>query len=386
MMNFPGLLAKDPEVIEKVAAFAAGHIDGHCPLVTGRELNAYAACGIRNCHESTSEDDARENLSEGIRPLIREGSVSKDVAARSPLLDARTSPFVAFCTDDRNPLDIAEEGHIDHLVRRAIALGAPVPEVHRAASWSAARAFGLTDRGLVAPGYRADLVLLDDLETCSVRTVLKDGAVVGEREFSDAGLGTFGRGSVHLDPVSPEDFRTDAPAGETSVIGVIPGSILTKHLRLTLPRPDAQKVVVFARHGKNRNVGRGHVSGFALREGALASSVGHDSHNVIVVGESDADMAVAVNRLIDLEGGIVAAARGEVRAEVALPVAGLLSDRPFEEVRDGLLALRRALGEMGCPLEEPFLQLAFLPLPVIPHLKITDLGLVDVDRFEIVAA
>ncbi|MHC4469733.1 MAG: adenine deaminase [Planctomycetota bacterium] len=386
MMNFPGLLAKDPEVLAKLAAFSDGHIDGHCPLVTGRDLNAYAACGIRNCHESTTLEEAREKLGKGLQVLIREGSVSKDVTALAPLIDARTSPFVALCTDDRNPLDIAEEGHLDHLIRRAIACGAPWPEVYRAASWSAARGFGLTDRGLVAPGQRADLVLVEDLETCAVRTVLKGGRIVTEESYASSSAGDFGHGSIRLDPVAAGDFRIDAPAGETSVIGVVPGSILTDHLRLGLPHPDAQKVTVFARHGKNRNVGRGYVSGFGLDKGALASSVGHDSHNVIVVGATDEDMAAAVNRLIDIGGGFVAASGGEVRAEVALPIAGLLSDRPFEEVQDALRRLRRAVRELGCPLREPFLQLAFLPLPVIPHLKITDRGLVDVDRFEIVAA
>ena len=217
--------------------------------------------------------------------------------------------------------------------------------------------------------------------------MIRAGREVSEADFTEAGAEPgFGRDSIRLDPVSPEDFRIDPPAGETSVIGVIPGSILTDHLRLALPDPAAQKVCVFERHGKGRTVGRGFVRGFGLSSGALASSVGHDSHNVIVVGASDEDMSVAVNRLRDIEGGFVASAGGSVAAEIALPIAGLLSDRPFEEVRTGLETLRRAVREMGCTLDEPFLQLAFLALPVIPHLKITDRGLVDVDRFEIVVA
>ncbi|MFQ5784148.1 MAG: adenine deaminase [Alphaproteobacteria bacterium] len=397
MMNFPGIFAHDDGVLDKLVAFDGAHIDGHAPLVSGCELNAYAACGIRNCHESTSAPEAREKLVKGLQVLIRDGSVSKDVAALAPLLDDRTSPFMAFCTDDRNPLDIAEEGHIDHLVRKAIATGAPVAAVYRAASWSAARGFGLVDRGLVAPGYLADLVLLDDLETCAVRSVIRRGRPVTDETFAKvAPPPPVGRGSIRLDPVTAADFAVPAAGPSGPVIGVIDGSILTDHLTLELPYRDGRreadveadvlKVLVFARHGVNRNVGRGFVRGFGLERGALASSVGHDSHNLIVVGADEADMAVAVNRVIELGGGFVAVRGDEVRAELALPLAGLISDRPFGEVRERLRNLRRVVAAFGCPLAEPFLQLAFLPLPVIPHLKITDRGLVDVDRFELIAA
>jgi len=385
LMNFPGLLAKDPEVLDKIVAFADSLIDGHCPLVSGKELNACAACGVRNCHESTTFPEGREKLRKGMQVLMREGSVSKDVGALIPLLDPRTSPFLAFCTDDRNPLDIAEEGHLDHLIRKSLVLRAPVTETYRMASWSAAQAFGLRDRGLIAPGYRADLVLLEDLNTCKVWKVMKDGKFVDEETFADvAPLPEVGRGSIHLDPVSADDFKMPDPEGEVSVIGIIPGSIITEHLRLRLPRGDAAKVAVFERHGKNGNVGRGYVEGFGLKRGAIASSVGHDSHNVIVVGTNDQDMAAAVNRLIELEGGFVAAANGEVKAELPLPLAGLISNRPFEEVRHHLATLRSAIADLGSPLREPLLQLAFLALPVIPHLKITDRGLVDVDRFTLI--
>ncbi|HEV7368697.1 adenine deaminase [Arenibaculum sp.] len=396
-MNFPGVLAKDPEVLDKLAAFQGRHIDGHSPLVTGRELNAYLSCGIRNCHETTSIEEAREKLRKGMQVLIRDGSVSKDVQALAPVIDAVTAPFLGFCTDDRNPLDIAEEGHLDHLIRRSIALGAPVDAVYRAATWSAARGFGLNDRGLLAPGYRADIVLLEDLEDCRVAGVIRNGRRVGPETF--AGRPTVrpvGLGSVKLEPVGAEVFRVPAAGPGGPVIGILPGKILTEHLTMSLPyrngerlpdpEADVLKVCVLARHGINRNVGRGFVRGFGLRSGALASSVGHDSHNVAVVGASDADMAVAVNRLIELQGGFVAVRDGVVVAELPLPVAGLISDRAFEEVEHALSGLRAAVRGMGCTLAEPFLQLAFLPLPVIPHLKITDLGLVDVDRFELIAA
>lgn len=396
-MDFGGVFRHDDEVLDKLAAFAGGHIDGHCPLLRGYELNAYASCGIKNCHESTTVEEALEKLRKGMQVLIREGSVSKDVDALAALVTEATWPFVAFCTDDRNPLDIAEEGHIDHLIRKAIARGAPPIAVYRAATWSPARGFGLDDRGMIAPGYRADLVLIDDLERCSVVGVIRGGRLVDETTFAvRRPPAPVGRESIRLGPIGPEAFVVPSPGPTGPVIGVIPGSILTEHLTLSLPYregarhpepgQDVLKVCVFARHGSNRNVGRGFVRGFGLREGALASSVGHDSHNVIVVGADDGDMACAVNRLRELQGGFVAVRGGNVVAELPLPIAGLMSERAFEEVGARLKVLRAAVREMGCPLTDPFLQLAFLPLPVVPHLKITDRGLVDVDRFELIAA
>lgn len=396
-MNFPGVFHKVDGVLDKLAAFDGRHIDGHAPLLSGRELNAYLSCGIRNCHETTSAPEAMEKLRKGMQVLIRDGSVSKDVHALAPVIQPETSPFLGFCTDDRNPLDIAEEGHMDHLIRSAIRLGAPVAHVYRAATWSAARGFGLFDRGLVAPGQRADLVLLDDLEDCAVNRVIRNGRVVTQGIFAGRpAITPVGLRSVKLHPVSAEDFAVPAAGSVQSVIGVLPGKIITAHLRLEVPVRDGRlvadpdrdilKICVFARHGTNQNVGRGFVSGFHVREGALASSVGHDSHNICVVGASDGDMAVAVNRLIELQGGFVAVRNGAVVGELALPLAGLMSLEPFETVERHLRSLRASVREMGCPLAEPFLQLAFLPLPVIPHLKITDRGLVDVDKFALVDA
>ncbi|MDQ2104981.1 adenine deaminase [Azospirillum isscasi] len=396
-MNFPGVFHKVDGVLDKLAAFDGRHIDGHAPLLSGRELNAYLSCGIRNCHETTSAPEAMEKLRKGMQVLIRDGSVSKDVHALAPVIQPETSPFLGFCTDDRNPLDIAEEGHMDHLIRSAIRLGAPLAHVYRAATWSAARGFGLFDRGLVAPGQRADLVLLDDLETCAVNRVIRNGRVVTPATFAGRpAVSPVGLRSVRLHPVTAEDFAVPAAGSVQSVIGVLPGKIITAHLRLEVPArngalvadPDRDilKICVFARHGTNQNVGRGFASGFHFREGALASSVGHDSHNICVVGASDEDMAVAVNRLIELQGGFVAVRNGAVVGELALPLAGLMSLEPFETVERHLRSLRASVREMGCPLAEPFLQLAFLPLPVIPHLKITDRGLVDVDKFALVNA
>jgi adenine deaminase len=396
-MNVPGVLNKDPECLDKLVAFQDRHIDGHSPLLSGRALNAYLSCGVRNCHETTGLAEAREKLSKGMQILIREGTVSKDLAALAPLIDELASPFLGFCTDDRNPLDIEEEGHVDHLVRRAIALGAPAVAVYRAASWSAARGFGLRDRGLVAPGYLADMLLLDDLPTCAINLVLRRGRPVTPESFIGRVLPEPPSGnSVRLRSVTAQTFSVPAAGPSTPVIGIIPGKILTEHLQGELPfrgghrhadpSRDLLKVCVLERHGRNGNIGRGFVKGFGLRSGALVSSIGHDSHNVCVVGVNDEDMALAVNRLIELGGGFVAVQDGRVLAELALPFAGLMSLDRFEVVRGRLETLREAVRAMGCPLAEPFLQLAFLPLPVIPHLKITDRGLVDVDRFELIDA
>ena len=394
-MNFPGVLAKVDEVLDKLVAFQDGHIDGHAPLLLGRDLNAYLSCGIRNCHESTGLAEAAEKLRKGTQVLIRDGSVTKDVHALAPLIDITHSPFLSFCTDDRTPLHIVEDGHLDYLIRTAIAEGRPAHAVYRAATWSAANHFGLKDRGLIAPGRLADIVLLDDLDTCAVAKVIRAGQLVGPETFENRPLpAPVGYGSVKRAPVTAADFAVPCNGPTGPVIGLRVNQIVTDALSLTLPygggarhpdpAQDVAKVAVLERHGKNGNIGRGFVKGFGLTGGAIASSIGHDAHNIIVVGLDDADMALAVNRLITLQGGFVAVRDGAVLGELALPIAGLMSDRPAEEVEASLRALRAAVRDMGCHLSEPFVQMAFLPLSVIPHLKITDRGLIDVDRFEVI--
>ena len=394
-MNFPGVLAGGPDCLAKLAAFAGGRIDGHAPLLGGRDLNGYLAAGIRTDHEATGAAEAMEKLRKGMTVLIREGSVSKDLHALHGLVTEALSPFIAFCTDDRNPLDIAAEGHIDGMIREVIRLGAPPLAAYRAASHSAARAFGLVDRGLVAPGYRADLAVLGDLEACAVERVLSAGRPVEEALFAGRPtLPPVGRGSMRARRVTAADFAARGQGPSTVVIGVDAGRIITRKLPMSLPYAAGErrvdlangvaKVAVVERHGRNGNVGVAFVHGFGLRRGAIASSVGHDSHNVCVVGADDADMALAVNRLGELDGGFAVVADGALLAEFALPMAGLMSALPFEDVHDGLHPLRQAARSLGVVLPEPFLQVAFLPLPVIPHLKITDRGLVDVDRMSLV--
>ena len=394
-MNFPGVLSSRDDVLDKLVAFQDGHIDGHAPLVRGYDLNGYLAARIRTDHETTIAADGREKLKKGLAVLIREGSVTKDLHALAEILDEHSSSFCCLCTDDRNPLDIAEEGHLDYMVRTLIGLGRPLHHVYRAASWSAAKTFGLRDRGMVAPGYRADIVLVGDLAACSVKTVISAGRIVDDALFATRRkIAPVGLDSVKVRAVTAADFRIPGAAAELTMIGVAPGRVVTDNVRKRVPAKgneriadpanDIAKVAVVERHGRNGNIGRGFVTGFGMKQGAIASSVGHDSHNICVVGMDDDDMAVAVNRLRELGGGFVVAAGGEVKAELALRVAGLMSLEPFEAVHAGLMPLRRAARDIGCTLPEPFLQVAFLPLPVIPHMKITDLGLFDVDRFELV--
>jgi adenine deaminase len=271
----------------------------------------------------------------------------------------------------------------------------PPLAAYRAASWSAARAFRLHDRGLVAPGWRADLVVLDDFEDCRVSRVISAGRLVDEALFAARPpVAPIGRHSIKARRMTAADFRTPGAGPSTPVIGIVPGRIVTERRDLTLPFVDGErrvdldhdviKIAVVERHGKNGNIGRAFTQGFGLKRGAIAASVGHDSHNITVCGVDDADMAVAVDRMSEIEGGFVVVEGGRVLAELPLASAGLMSPSTHETVHDQLIPLRAAAKGLGVTLTEPFLQMAFLPLPVIPHLKVTDMGLVDVDRFELI--
>jgi len=397
-MDIGGVLSLNPQTIEKLVAFEGEHIDGHLPGIRGYALNAMAACGIRNCHESTDLAQGEEKLRKGVQVFIREGTICKDLKTLVSLVTTRLSPFLGFCTDDRNPLEIAREGHIDYLVRAAIRLGADPRDVYRVASWSAAQGFGLHKntpkwqaRGLIAPGYKADIVLLSDFESCKIHSVVKNGRVVTPELFDRrARIEPVGYDSVKNRPVTASDFAIYAPAktdGEQDAIGIIPGQIVTKHLRLRLPQNsnrelqrdfenDVLKLAVIERHGKNGHIAVGFVKGFGFRDGAIASSVGHDSHNITVVGATDEDMAAAANRIRENQGGYVVARHGKILGEIALPIAGVMSDRSFEDVSKDLQGLREASRQIGSSIEDPTMVLAFLSLCVIPELKLTDFGLV----------
>jgi adenine deaminase len=407
MMNFPGLLAGDGDIMEKLQDFSSKRRDGHCPGLTGKDLNAYGVAGIHSCHESTTLDEAKEKLGKGIHVLIREGSCAKDADELLPILNQRTAPVLAFCSDDRNPADIADEGHIDCIVNKALRAGHAAEEVFRAASFGPARAYGLEDRGAIAPGYIADFTLVEPINAagdwsggCRVVDVWKRGIKVDRKLLAAQKDITpkFGLSrNMNLKPLKTADFKV-ASAGKSSqrarVIGVRPHQILTDALTMDLPvsggqmladvAHDVLKIAVFERHHGTGSRSAAFVKGFGIRAGAIATSINHDSHNAIVVGSSDDMMASAVNRLIDIDGGIVVAKADGSFVELPLPLGGLMTSLPPREVTQILRVLKAAARDIGCVLDEPFLQLSFLALPVIPSLKITDRGLVDVTIFGVV--
>lgn len=389
VMNVPGVLLGLPDMMEKLEAFEGRPIDGHCPLLRGQGLSAYAAAGITSCHESSELAEAREKLSKGIAVWIREGSVAKDLDALLPILDMASSTSVGFCTDDRNPLDIAREGHVDHLVRTAIRRGVPPEVVFRAASYGVAMHYGLASHGLhrigaIAPGYVADLVVLGDVASCAISRVYKAGRPAEEIVASTVAVTREATGNTVLCTI-PEAIDLEGPSGRVHVIGVREGRILTDRSVESSDAPGIARLSVLERHGHGRKPSNGYVRGFGDHfSGAIASSVGHDSHNLVVVGTDTLDMKVALAALADAGGGFVVVKGGEVRAMLALPEGGLMSTKSPKELEAALVDLHAASRSVGCALPEPFLQLAFLSLPVIPSLKLTDHGLMDVDAFQLI--
>ncbi len=382
MMNVPGVLNGDPLVHAKIDAFSERVIDGHCPLLSGKALAAYAAAGISSCHESSRLDEAREKLKNGIAIWIREGSVAKDLRELSPLLTLATSTSIGFCTDDRNPLEIATEGHLDYLIRKGIQYGISPEVAYRSASFSTARHYGLKSVGAIAPGYRADLVLLNDFLSCDVSNVLKSGRFVAELDTASIPTQT-GVGTIFA--AIPAESDLVGPSGRVHVIGVEAGKIITTRHVLAHDDPGVARLTVLERHGHHRKPANAYAVGFGENlNGAIASSVGHDSHNLIVVGKRTSEMRLALAALIQSGGGFCVVKGETVLAHLPLPMGGLMSDRSPAEIESSLRELRAASRAIGCELPEPFLQLAFLSLPVIPTLKLTDQGLVDVDQFSII--
>lgn len=382
MMNAYGVLHKDPAVLSKISAFTGRRIDGHAPQMTGKDLSAYACVGISSCHESSSLKEAKEKLRKGIAVWIREGSVAKDVEALAQLITPETSAYVGFCTDDRNPLDIAEEGHLDYLIRRSIALGVPVEAAYRAASLSVARHYGLNDVGAIAPGYKADLVLLGNARRCVVERVWKSGIDV--REFDSlANAGEKFPNTVRFGALSQADLM--APTGQVNVIEVQPGKILTGHQVKNSSARGVAQLTVLERYGHGHQPANAYASGFGAKlSGAIVSSVGHDSHNLIGVTSNSRDLEVGFQALKTSGGGFAVVRDGVVIAQLALPFGGLMTQASPELIVKALKDLRKASLTIGCELHEPFLQLAFLSLPVIPRLKLTDRGLVDVGLQKII--
>ena len=392
MMNFPGVIAGDPDELEKLALDGAEHVDGHAPGVLGKALQAYAAAGIRSDHEALTVEEGRERLRAGMWLLIREASMARNLEALLPLVAEYGPGRIAFCTDDRDPEDIADNGHVNGMVRDAVAFGIEPADAILMASLHPAQWHRLSRHGAVAPGYVADLLVLGDLERFVPELVLKRGRPIEDRPRAE--VPEWVSQTVRVHPVTAADFAIPWEGGAARAIGLVEDQVVTESLELEplvvdghavsdLTR-DLVKLAVVERHLATGRVGLGLVSGSGLQRGALASTVAHDAHNLVVVGADDEDMAFAVRRLAELGGGIVAVDEGRVVAECPLPVAGLLSDQPLEVVVAQSRACNEAAAGLGWSGATPFLTLAFLALSVIPSLKLTDRGLVDVDRFEIV--
>jgi adenine deaminase len=399
MMNFPAVVAGHDDAVAKleVAHRLGRHVDGHAPGLTGPALNAYLAAGIRSDHECTTADEALEKRRRGMWIMLREGSAARNLEALLPVVLEHGTTNSVLCTDDLDPGDLLEHGHLNAVVQKAVSLGCEPADAVVMATLNAARYHGLADHGAVAPGYLADVVAVSDLGEIRPVKVWHRGRLVAEEgtavDVPSADAPAWMRGSVRTGPLRPEDFSIAAD-GPVRVIGVDAGQIVTRALvarprvrdgwAQADPEADLAKAGVVERHRGTGRIGLGFVSGFGLRRGALASTHAHDAHNLVVVGASDEDMAAAARRLGEIGGGQVAVADGNVVAEVACPIGGLLSDRPAEEVAAASRALEEAARSLGVTLPSPFMAMSFLALSVIPELKLTDRGLVDTVNFRLV--
>jgi adenine deaminase len=399
VMNFPGLLDGDPNLLAKIALFPEGPLDGHAPMLSGQALNAYRLAGIGSDHECTGLAEAQEKLGLGFYLMVREGSLAKNLADLLPAVTSTSLRRTMLVTDDSHPEDLLRTGHLNHLLHQAVSRGLDPLSAVTMATLNPAEYFRLRDRGAVAPGLAGDLVVVEGLREFHIDKVLKNGKLVVDQ------------GKLMAEPKAPrvpvptsamkvkelvlEAFSPPATGNVAKVIGMIPGQLLTEKRLLmapvregrlaTDPAHDILKLAVVERHHGTGHLGLGLVQGFGLLRGALASSVAHDSHNIVVVGVNEADMLQAVHHLVALGGGMTVVAGGQVVADLALPIAGLISPEPLEKVAKAYGTLKYAYQGLGGHLADPFMALSFLALPVIPALKLTDLGLVDVDRFQLVS-
>ncbi|MEO9049712.1 MAG: adenine deaminase [Candidatus Dormiibacterota bacterium] len=391
MMNFPGVIAGVPSELAKLETGLTDHVDGHAPSVTGPALNAYIAAGIRSDHESTTFEEALEKRRLGMWVMLREASIARNLRDLLPLVKRYGPARCMFCTDDREPDFIVEEGHINQMVRVAVAEGITPEDAVIMATIHPALYHRLRHLGAIAPGYQADILVLDDLQSFKPRLVLKRGAAP---RFVKLEVPEWVRKTVSLAPVDAGSFRIPAGPKKIRVMRVIPAQLLTgidsveplvrDGSVVADPARDLVKIAVLERHHATGRIGLGFATNLGLTRGAFASTVAHDAHNIVVLGVDDADMAACAMRLAEIGGGIVIAEGGRVVEELPLPVAGLMSDRPVAEVHERMRSMERRLGTMGVKITAPFMTLSFLALSVIPELKITDRGLVDVNRFELV--
>jgi len=390
MMNFPGVIAGSPSELAKAAL--SDHLDGHAPGVRGKALNAYLAAGIRSDHEATTYAEALEKRRLGMGVMIREASIARNLVDLLPLVREHGPEHCCFCTDDREPNFIVEEGHLNQMVRVAVANGIRPEDALTMASHNAALQHGLHRLGAIAPGYQADLLLFDDLTSFRPRLVLKRGRRVGE--VAATPVPEWVTRSMNAAPVTAASFRIGGSGRLVRVIRVIPGQLLTGAELMEPSAHDGElvsdaerdlvKIAVVERHHATGRVGLGFVTAVGLKRGAFASTVAHDAHNIVVLGVDDAAMAACVSRLGEIGGGVVIVDGGAVVAELPLPIAGLMSDRPLLEVYERLTRMERMLLDMGVTLKSPFMSISFLALSVIPDLKLTDRGLVDVKNFRLV--
>ena len=389
MMNYVGVANADEQVLEKIVAAQAHHkkIDGHAPGLAGNDLNAYIAAGVYSDHECSTVEDAIAKLERGQYIMIREGTAARNLDALLPLLTPQYYTYCMFCTDDKHPNDLLEKGHIDYIVRRAIKAGVDPIIAVKCASHHAARYFLLNNRGAVAPGYLADFAVIDNFKDFNVEMVFKKGELYydhGElRDFPAPQIEEYldrrAHDTFHVRHLAEDDFRDQRQRG---VIGMVPGEIVTTdngyadHVDL---EKDILKIAVIERHKNTNHIGLGYIQGYGLKSGAVATSISHDSHNIIVVGTNSRDMAFAANHIVENHGGIVVVEDEQVRGEVVLEIAGIMSDRPLLDVNRELEAAKDAAFRLGVSRGiDPFMTLSFMALPVIPSLRITTRGVFDV--------
>ena len=399
MMNFPGVVNGAPEVLAKILAFGGRRLDGHAPGLSGHALNAYVAAGVGSEHECTTIPEAEEKLARGLYILIREATNAHNLHNLLPMITPQNSRRICFCTDDRIPVDLLDQGSVDYMVREAIAYGIDPVEAFRMATLNSAEWFGLTDRGAIAPGRAADLMIFDDLAAPTARLVYAGGELVAE-------TGSM-RGEISLPfPNIPDtvgstmrvnwervDFRIPAQGGQVRVIGSLENQLVTEHRILDVPVVDGYavadpardilKMAVIDRH-TGSGMSLGFIQGFGLKRGALAGTVAHDHHNLVVIGADDGAMMAAARRVGQMGGGLAVVDGETVLADLPLPVAGLMSDRPVAAVKAAYARLQAAAADLGSPMHDPYMAMSFMALEVIPALKLTDKGLVDVEAFDFV--
>jgi len=400
MMNFPGVINADKTVLAKIKATheAKKIIDGHAPLLTGKMLQAYIGVSIDSDHETTQLDEAIEKLGAGMWLMLRQGTAAKNLLTLLPAVNSFTVHRCLLCCDDKEPTDLQKQGHIDHL-KLAIKAGINPIWAIKMATINCAQRFGIKRLGAIAPGYRADLILVKNLSDFEIETVIKDGEVIFEEGTLKVSLSPYIEpevtNTVHLKDISPDDFRIFVQGEKVRVIGLLPDQIITKHLIkeakkegdeiLADPEQDTIKIAVIERHHATGNMGLGLLSGLGLKRGAIASSVSHDSHNIVVAGVNNQDMYCAVKAIEKMQGGFVLVENEVVKAGLALPIAGLISPLSAQEVGFHMKTLCQEAKNLGISLPNPFLTLSFVALPVIPELRLTDKGLVDVNQFKFVA-